>query len=153
MNFDLVEEYRFPHPLGFEHEKGNDFGFFMIPGPYNQTLAVMVAPSDTEWQHVSVSLKNRCPNWPEMCFIKDLFWDEDDIVVQFHPKKSEYVNNAKTCLHLWRWTRGEFPTPPSILVGLKETDLSSSQEKALDFALDKIKKASQPGNARKPESE
>jgi hypothetical protein len=54
-----------------------------------------------------------------MCFVKDLFWDVEEVVVQFHPKKSEYVNNFRV-LHLWRPTNGVFPTPPAILVGFKE---------------------------------
>ena len=33
---------------------------------------------------------------------KALFWDEDDCVIQYHPPRSEYVNNHQNCLHLWR---------------------------------------------------
>jgi hypothetical protein len=33
-----------------------------------------VIASDGEgWEHVSVSLANRCPTWDEMCFIKGVF--------------------------------------------------------------------------------
>ena len=119
MNFETAEQYRSPHPLGIDSKKGDDFGWFRIPSPVDGTLRVMIAPSDSEWQHISISLINRCPFWEEMCFVKDLFFDEDEVVVQFHPRKSDYVNHAKTCLHLWRWTKGEFPTPPSILVAPK----------------------------------
>jgi hypothetical protein len=118
MNFEKTEIYRERHPLGFPHKKGDNFGWFEIPSPcQNITLFTMAAPSDSEWQHVSVSTKHRPPNWQEMCFIKDLFWDEEDVVVQFHPKKSQYINNAKNCLHLWKYSK-DFPTPPSILVGV-----------------------------------
>ena len=55
-----------------------------------------------------------------MCQVKDLFWEEEEVVVQFHPKKSEYVNMHEGCLHLWRSTEKEFPTPPSILVGYRK---------------------------------
>lgn len=55
-----------------------------------------------------------------MCFVKSLFWPPEDCVVQFHPPASEYVNNHSRCLHMWRWSRGDFPTPPAILVGVKE---------------------------------
>lgn len=37
---------------------------------------------------------------------KDMFFKEDEIVVQYHPAKSEYVNNMPNCLHLWRPTNG-----------------------------------------------
>lgn len=71
------------------------------------------------WEHVSVCPRNRTPDWDEMCQIKDMFWNDDECVVQYHPAKSEYVNNAKNCLHLWKPVNHEFPVPPSILVGIK----------------------------------
>lgn len=37
------------------------------------------------WEHVSVSYKNRVPTWDEMCKIKDMFWNDDECVVQYHP--------------------------------------------------------------------
>lgn len=127
MNFEKAEKYRAKHPLNFPHKEGDDFGWFEIPSPYsktinpyaskNTTLNTMVAPSDSDWQHISISVIGRCPSWREMCFVKDLFFSPEDVVVQFHPKKSEYVNMAKTCLHLWKWNGGDFPTPPKILVG------------------------------------
>lgn len=73
------------------------------------------------WEHVSVSLPTRCPTWEEMAYVKGVFWDDGDCVVQFHPPRSEYVNNHPFCLHLWRKVDGSFPMPPSILVGFKET--------------------------------
>lgn len=118
MNLEKVEKYRRAHPLGFAHKAGDDFGWFEIPtkigGPI---LRVMVAPTDEEWQHVSVSLAHRCPTWEEMCRIKALFWTEDETVVQFHPPKSDYINNHKYCLHLWCLKGREIPRPPSVFVG------------------------------------
>lgn len=93
---------------------------------------------DWQWEHVSVhayreqridvvgllgrgskaGLKQRTPTWKEMAFIKGLCWDAEDVVVQFHPKKSEYVNNHPHVLYLWRPTRVDIPTPPPELVGV-----------------------------------
>jgi hypothetical protein len=53
-----------------------------------------------------------------MCFVKDLFWDDEDCVMQLHPKKSEYVNNSPFCLHLWRPINAIIPTPPHEMVGI-----------------------------------
>lgn len=83
--------------------------------------------SDGEgWKHVSVSLEYQsktCPSWKMMCKIKDIFWDKEDVVIQFHPAKKDYVNMHEGCLHLWQpFENGhpvEFPTPPSIMVGHK----------------------------------
>lgn len=75
------------------------------------------------WEHVSVHIEDRkgqrTPTWNEMCQVKDLFWEPEECVVQFHPPKSEYVNNHPNVLHLWKHM-GDFPTPPSVLVGIKD---------------------------------
>lgn len=77
-----------------------------------------IASSDGGWEHISVSRQNRCPTWEEMCAIKDMFFEPEEVAVQYHPKKSEYVNMHPYCLHMWRPTVGEIPTPPSIFVGV-----------------------------------
>lgn len=72
------------------------------------------------WQHVSVSFGKvpGTPSWAVMCEVKDLFWEDEEEVIQFHPKKSEYVNMHQGCLHLWRCTDGRlFPTPDKSMVG------------------------------------
>jgi hypothetical protein len=121
MNFP--DRYRAAHPLGFEHKSGDPFGWFMIPyiktGKREPIILAVQAYAQTEWEHVSVSLRNRCPTWDEMCHIKSLFWKDAEVAVQFHPPKSEHVNNCETCLHLWKYC-GEMPTPPSICVGIKK---------------------------------
>lgn len=105
------------HPLlGWPDEGG---GFFVLDGPTRRRLCVQ-ASNGGGWEHVSVSLEGlrRCPNWDEMCFVKSIFWEAEDCVVQFHPPESQYVNNAEV-LHLWRKIGFEFPTPPTLLVGVK----------------------------------
>lgn len=74
------------------------------------------------WEHVSMAPydRRRVPTWDEMCRLKDMFFHDDEVVVQFHPAKSDYVNNLSNCLHLWRPLRATLPTPPSIMVGVKE---------------------------------
>lgn len=91
-------------------------GMFRIPHS-NGTLRV-IAGDGKGWQHVSVSWedKNDVPDWETMCYVKDLFWNDEDVVVQFHPRKSEYVNIHPGVLHLWRCTTKEFPTPMRSMV-------------------------------------
>lgn len=69
------------------------------------------------WEHVSVSLVNRCPNWPEMCFVKDLCWAPSELVIQFHPTEDQYVNYHPNCLHMWRPIKVALPIPPADAVG------------------------------------
>ena len=83
-----------------------------------------VASDGGGWQHVSVSIegKSKPPYWETMCAVKDLLWEAEDCVVQFHPPKSQYVNHHPGCLHLWRYTGGgpfQQPTPHWIMVGPK----------------------------------
>ncbi len=69
------------------------------------------------WEHVSVALLNgNTPTWDDMCFIKDEFWTDDDVVMQLHPRRADYVNVKDNCLHLWRPLNADIPTPPRIFV-------------------------------------
>lgn len=68
------------------------------------------------WEHVSVSRRDRCPTWVEMHTVKLIFWDDEDVVMQLHPAKSDYVNEHPFCLHMWRPTIAAIPTPPRIFV-------------------------------------
>jgi len=89
-------------------------GMFSIRGPSGWPLKIVSSGPDQEsgWEHVSVSLANRCPTWEEMCFVKDLFWHDDEVVLQFHPAKRNYVNHHPFVLHLWRPVDGVVPMPP-----------------------------------------
>lgn len=95
---------------------GDDFGAFRVKLPCGEWCGV-IASAGPEWEHVSASLPYRCPTWHEMCFVKRLFWSDDDCVVQYHPPKAEYVNCHPYCLHLWRPIGIELPRPPTWMVG------------------------------------
>ncbi len=125
MNIKELDKWRVTTG-GYGTEKGEPYGAFMIPNKGNKNKAhmcVVASPMDNdvseEWQHVSVSYPHRCPTWDEMCFVKDLFWSENDLVVQFHPVKKDYINNHKFCLHLWRNHVRDIPTPHWSKVGMK----------------------------------
>jgi len=75
-----------------------------------------IASCEMGWEHVSVSVFDRCPTWQEMCFIKDMFWDDDDCVMQLHPPKADWVNNHPFTLHLWRPIGVEIPRPLQVMV-------------------------------------
>lgn len=90
------------------------------------------------WEHVSVCpLKKRItPSWNDMCQLKDIFFSEDECVVQYHPPKSEYVNMVPNCLHLWKPLEESLPLPPSIMVGVKKGQSLES----IYVEIDKLKK-------------
>lgn len=136
-------KFRVPHPLGPEPDDIRAWvGAFMIPYPHRcgngglrdgATLKVIASrgggPADLygpgeNWDHVSVSIagSDRCPIWPQMCFVKDLFFERHEVAMQLHPVR-DYINNHPGCLHLWRPIDREIPLPPSILVGLQELNV------------------------------
>ena len=82
---------------------------------------------------MSVSWPNRCPTWDEMCMVKKAFFEPEDVVIQYHPAESEYVNLHPHCLHMWRPRFTKIPCPPSWMVGPKKgeslTDVRDKAEK------------------------
>jgi hypothetical protein len=122
--FHVPENYRIIFGrIGSDNSFGNN-GAFLIPSPKITNRRLFIIASDgLGWEHVSIHAQKGeedfTPYWDEMCFVKDLFWDEEDVVMQLHPKKSEYVNNHPNTLHLWRPTGAIIPTPESILVGIR----------------------------------
>lgn len=103
--------------------KENNLGITKIPIK-NKVFANCIASNEFGWEHVSVHIVDkkikRIPTWDEMCYVKSLFWEEEDWVIQYHPAKSEYVNNDEFVLHLWRPLTSDLPIPPSWMVGIKD---------------------------------
>lgn len=101
-------------------------GFFRIPYRAHWLWCISSDGERTGWEHVSVSvqyklrklMRTRIPTWEEMCFVKSLFWGPEEVVIQYHPRQSEYINCHEHVLHLWKWTAAAFPTPPPELVGI-----------------------------------
>jgi len=97
-------------------------GMFMFRRERGHKTELKVISSDGGgWEHVSVSTETRCPTWEEMDFIKGMFWDDDECVMQLHPPRSEWVNNHQYCLHLWKPIGDDIPRPPSEYVGVKNS--------------------------------
>lgn len=88
-------------------------------------------PKSGGFEHVSVHVKNvrrkggrktvvkRFPTWEEMCFVKDLFWDKDEAVAQFHWPEGDADGEPSHTLHLWKHWTG-FALPPKEYLGKEE---------------------------------
>lgn len=118
-----LDVFRKAHPALGITESGDTAGLFLIKCPETGGLLYVISSGRAEstedaggWEHVSIHLKKRVPNWAEMCFIKDLFWGDDEHVVQYHPPKSHYVNIHPNTLHLWSLCDGSIPLPPIEMV-------------------------------------
>ena len=100
--FKVPNEYRNrTHPqLGSTDLEGNN-GFFRMT--IKGLKVNCIASNGDGFEHVSVTLDlKRTPSWEVMSTVKDIFWDTEDLVVQIHPPKSQYVDCHPYCLHLWR---------------------------------------------------
>ena len=89
--------------------KPDKFGMrFSLINLHGTQASLVVGEDEGGWEHVSIELMaRRLPSWDEMCEIKDIFWNEDEEVIQIHPKKTEYVNIVEA-LHLWRPKNGDW---------------------------------------------
>lgn len=130
-----LESARIQRP-GMASEPGQMYGLFEMRHPKSRYRLRVISSGEAHegptdllseigaWEHVSVSIigKTFCPSWEEMCFVKDLFWSEDECVIQFHPPEDVYVNTASHVLHLWK-PPYDVPTPPMISVGIRGLNL------------------------------
>lgn len=109
-------------------------------GAFNVRGLRIIASNGAGWDHVSVSLPDRCPTWDDMEYVRKLFFKPDETVMQLHVPESDHINNHPYCLHLWRpqtsdeiqiikadwgdeWPReypvkspGKIPRPPQVFV-------------------------------------
>lgn len=130
MKADLshLNQYRFvQQEIRFSGFTGHpNFGIFIIPSIQDRKpIKVIFSRGAYGWDHVSMSKQKHTPSWNEMCWLKGLFFDDEETVMQLHPPKSEWISNHDNCLHLWRPIDQTIPMPPSMLVGLK--DVGSDQ--------------------------
>ncbi len=95
-----LDKYRIVHPLA--GNMGDEFnGAFDIP--YRGEEYRVLASNGGGWEHISISRQSKHPPvWETMCHFKDLFFYENEVVMQLHPAKENYINNHQNCLHLWR---------------------------------------------------
>lgn len=127
-SLDHLEEFRdtSPGPYCSSRSDGRN-GRFHFRSPMGRLLAVICSDGSDwhelglpghPWEHVSVTLylRNVCPVWEEMDFVRNQFWRPDELVLQFHVPHEVRVNNHSGCLHLWRPIGVVIPQPPSACV-------------------------------------
>ena len=113
-----AEKHRLHGDAQFVSFYGDNFGAFIIHR-INGNLRILVSPGEKgkyAWEHVSVSLENRCPTWDEMDRVKRMFWLPEETVIQLHVPEREHINVHPFTLHLWRPIGVEIPLPPPIMV-------------------------------------
>lgn len=132
-NLNLLEAYR---TTLFGHRGNDRCGAFLMPSPIDGQNIAVIASTDDAWDHVSASRTLRCPNWPEMEYIRRKFFRDEEAVMQYHPPIADYVDGRTLghpyCLHLWRPQRCEIPRPPKWMVGgMTRVEAESERRKGL----------------------
>jgi hypothetical protein len=115
-------------PMGTKRADGFNGAFIVGPTKAQQpdddptglvTEMRCIVSNGGGWDHVSVTYNDGrpcTPTWGEMALVKDLFFDQHETVVQFHPAATAYVNCHPHCLHLWRCQDRPMPCPPGWMV-------------------------------------
>jgi hypothetical protein len=114
----VPEKYRVKTgPMASDSSYGCN-GYFFIPK--GDTGLNVIASDGMGWEHVSVSkyMSEDLPSWYELVMVKNLFWDEEETVIQFIPKKSEHRSIGEV-LHMWKKSNHEYELPPGITVAPK----------------------------------
>lgn len=118
-NLREIDSYRncSPAVLRMYGNSGDETcGVFNVPFPRTGVVLNIIASSGLGWDHVSVSLPNRCPNWPEMEHVKRMFFLPDETAMQLHVPPSDHISYHPNCLHIWRPHNQEIPRPPADMV-------------------------------------
>ncbi len=118
--FHVPNDYRLKTGVFRTSPGDGNNGCFILPPLIGRRYFFVIASDEIGWEHVSIHMeegkRTRTPTWDEMNHIKNIFWDEIDTVIQYHPSKTDYVNTHPHTLHLWRPTEMLIPVPPLELV-------------------------------------
>ena len=96
---------------------GDDYGgLFQIPSCIDKAPMIVIASNDAGWDHVSVSRKNRCPNWAELDQVYRLFFRDGEHAMQLHLPADQHISVHPYTLHLWRPHDQSIPLPPKEFV-------------------------------------
>lgn len=116
----------------FKKESLPDLSTMMEPGTFNTRYLIpgnnctinLIISNTLGWDHISMTIQvedtygfmyNRMPSANEMEAMKKLFFNDDEPVIEVHPKKEDYVNIHPYVLHLWKPNLIDLPIPPNIL--------------------------------------
>lgn len=111
-------------------------GCFEVPSKVDgQTLRIILSKGQYGWDHASISKRRRTPTWGEMEYVRRLFFEDHEAVMQYHAPIAEYVDGSVLghpyCLHLWRPLNEKIPSPPKWMVGgmtIDEADKAAKKD-------------------------
>lgn len=113
-NLRDLDRYRDTSPEVLRHygwAGDHTCGAFLVPSVTDGQPLRVIASAGEGWDHVSVSRRNRCPNWPEMKKVYEMFLLPDEVAMQLHLPTERNINHHRYCLHIWRPHETEIPLP------------------------------------------
>lgn len=120
INLHKLDRYRLTDPRDLVWSEGwagdEAHGAFHLSSPIDRATLLVVACNDEGWDHVSVSRKNRCPNWAEMSHVHRMFFEPNEVAMQLHMPVRDHINVHPYVLHLWRSHTQVLQLPPKIFV-------------------------------------
>lgn len=112
----------FPLPNNEDYNKQTNIENINIPrkkGYYNISII-----QTNDWKRIQVSLLNWWhqqlkvfPTWDEMCAIKDIFFNDDEAIIEIHPSDEYKIYEKDYTIDLWKPLNKELPLPNPDLVG------------------------------------
>lgn len=117
-NLHELDRYRVDGRKRFGWSGDHACGAFVVPSPIDGAPMSVIATDGTGsgWQHVSVSRRNRTPNWQEMEHVIQLFGLPDEVWMQLHVPAADHINIHPYTLHWWMPTHTPIPLPPKEFV-------------------------------------
>jgi hypothetical protein len=119
-DLNTLNRYRITDPQALAHTGGwagdEAHGSFVITSLTDSAKMVVIASGSDGWDHVSVSRKNRPPNWAEMSAVHRMFFKDDEVAMQLHLPNNLHINIHPNVLHLWAPHTRNIPLPPRIMV-------------------------------------
>lgn len=91
------KELEAPEPLR-KHQRIFEHSLVPIRVIYSRSRSSV---DGSEWHHVSLSRRDRIPTWDEVMKVKNEFLGEEVEAYKVLPKKADYVNLHKYCLHFF----------------------------------------------------
>lgn len=87
---------------GFSEKERYEYKFPLSENAYGQCSATNF--NNVRWEHIMLNLEphKRCASYEEMSALKEKFWRKNEVAIQVHPKKANYINIKQYALHLWR---------------------------------------------------
>lgn len=112
--------------VGSFEATGNN-GLFILPNDkIVGSFFVIWVETEPGFIHMTVTVNRkghkggRAPNTEELTWVKEQFWDKEDVVVQYFVGAEGYQHINPAIVNLYECTRIFFPVPPSVKAGIED---------------------------------